>query len=262
MLSLPHSGTAIPATEHPLYAADLERLVLLGDLYVDLLYQAAASLGICVVRTPYSRFLVDLNRLPDDLSPASAEGAKSRKANGYHGTRGVLWSVTPSGEPMYLHPLTTEHVEARLRTYYYPYHQALSQHLRRLRDRFGYAILIDGHSMPSMSVGLRPQPRPHIIPGDLLGQSCAPALRNFVEDYWRGCGRTVQSNRPYQGGAITRTHGAPADGIHAIQIEISRALYMDERTFQLNRTFTRTRQECTAFLEALSSLNLARIRAV
>lgn len=257
VLSLPHSGLLVPAEETNFYAASIPNVVRYGDLYVDLLYSEAVALGITVVRTPYSRFLVDLNRLPDDLSPASVKGAVVKTEPGYHGARGVIWSVTPLGTTMYQRPLTPAHVQRRLDAWYHPYHAALNAKLCALRDRFGYAILIDGHSMPSSGIAARALVRPDIVPGDLLGTSCAPELTNFVVDYWTQRGRSVQVNRPYRGGAITRTHGAPDAGIHAIQIEINRALYMNEKTLRLNRTFARTREDCEHFLRSLISLNLA-----
>lgn len=252
VLSLPHSGIIIPEEAKRDYTVDVDMVAKFGDLYVDLLYREAASLGVTVVRTPFSRFLVDLNRLPDDVSPLSVEGGKAKSEPGYHGVRGVVWAITPSGQAMFNRPLTSDLFQTRLERWYHPYHDALREHLQRLREKFGYAILIDGHSMPSMSSGIRAVPRADIVPGDLLGESCSPSLTQFVYDFWTARGRTVYPNRPYRGGAITRTHGAPDFGIHAIQIEINRALYMNERTFRLNRTFSRTREECTSFLSELT----------
>lgn len=252
VLSLPHSGVIIPDDARRDYAVDVESVTRFGDLFVDQLYRGAVDQGVTVVRTPYSRFLVDLNRLADDLSPIAAAGASVKSDPGYHGARGVLWGITPSGRAMYHRPLAKEVVQYRLERWYHPYHDALREHLQRLRDRFGYAILIDGHSMPSFSSGIRTLPRADIVPGDLLGESCAESLTDFVCDFWARQGKSVQPNRPYRGGAITRMHGDPAAGIHAFQIEINRALYMNERTYRLNKSFSQTREECSAFLAELT----------
>lgn len=257
VLSLPHSGVLTPDTEREHYAQNPEAVALAGDLYVDLLYREAIDFGITVVRTPYSRFLVDLNRLPDDFSPLSVEGTRARADAGYHGQRGVIWAVSPDGRPLYHKPFSRSEAALRLERYYYPYHRALRTHLQKLQNLFGYAILIDGHSMPSQGASFRGTPRADIVPGDLEGRSCAPELTQFVESWWRDAGYSVQSNRPYRGGAITRVHGKPEDGVHAIQIEINRALYMDEKNYRFAPGFSALRKNCTAFLQEICELNLA-----
>lgn len=257
VLSLPHSGMLTPDSERDCYAQDPDTVALAGDLYVDALYRDAAKYGVTVVRTPYSRFLVDLNRLPDDFSPTVIQGARARSDVGYHGQRGVIWAVSPDGRPLYRRKLTRTEAAMRLERYYYPYHRALRTHLQRLRDRFGFAILIDAHSMPSQSLNLRNGPRADIVPGDLDGRSCDPELSRIVCRWWQDAGYTVMPNRPYRGGAITRQHGNPADGIHAIQIELNRGLYMDETTFRFSRNFSQLRADCAAFLEEVSSVDLA-----
>lgn len=258
VLSLPHSGVATPKDERAFYQQDPDAVAMAGDLYVDALYHDAIAHGITVVRTPYSRFLVDLNRLPDDFCPATVQRAQVRAEPGYHGQRGVFWGVSPDGRPLYRRPFTRAEAALRLERYYYPYHRALRNHLNALRQRFGYAILVDGHSMPSQGLRVRGVPRADIVPGDLDGQSCAPELSGFVERWWRDAGYTVQPNRPYRGGAITRLHGKPEENIHAIQIEINRALYMDERSYRFNQNFTALRRDCNAFLRALRQISLHR----
>lgn len=258
VLSLPHSGMATPADERAFYQQDPDAVALAGDLYVDALYDDAVAHGITVVRTQYSRFLVDLNRLPDDFSPTTVQRARVRPEPGYHGQRGVFWAVSPDGRPLYHRPFTRAEAAMRLERYYYPYHRALRNHLSALRERFGYAILVDGHSMPSQGLRVRGMPRADIVPGDLNGRSCAPELSDFVERWWREAGYSVQPNRPYRGGAITRLHGKPEENIHAIQIEMNRALYMDERSYRFNEGFTTLRRDTNAFLGALRKITLLR----
>lgn len=257
VLSVPHSGVLTPDEERAAYAVDPDDVARRGDLYVDALYDGAVDLGITVVRTPYSRFLVDLNRLPDDFSAQSVIGTRARNDSGYHGTRGVLWAVTPDGRAMYHQPFSRSQAGLRLERYYYPYHRALRNHLQDLRNRFGYAILIDAHSMPSHVTSARKPPRADIVPGDLNGRSCAEELSTFVEQCWALAGYSVEPNKPYRGGAITRMHGRPHEDIHAIQIELNRALYMDERTYGISRGFEQLRKDCLAFLQGVVSLNLA-----
>lgn len=257
VLSLPHSGMATPSSERDVYAQNPDDVALAGDLYVDALYREAIDFGVTVVRTPFSRFLVDLNRLPDDFSPASVDGARSRGESGYHGQRGVIWAVSPDGRSLYKRPLSRSEAALRLERYYYPYQRALRTHLHELRARFGYAILIDAHSMPSQSMNQRSGPRADIVPGDLEGTSCSPELSRFVCRWWEDAGYTVHPNRPYRGGAITRQHGRPDAGIHAIQIELNRALYMDEKTLRFSAGFSQLRADCSGFLEELTTINLA-----
>lgn len=258
VVSVPHSGIAVPDEERDAYAVDIGALVHEGDMYVDLLYQDAVKMGATVVRTPFSRFLVDLNRLADDLSPLSVEGASIRREAGYYGHRGVIWAVTTEGRPIYRSPLSRVAAQRRLERYYHPYHDALREELETLRDHFGFAILLDAHSMPSANFGLKlSDGRADIVPGDLLGKSCAPELREHVIAWWRERGRSAEANRPYRGGAITRTHGAPQRGIHALQLEINRGIYMDERNGRFLTTFREVRRDCRAFVQMLAELDLA-----
>lgn len=256
VLSVPHSGIHTPEDVRGLYAQDPDRLAQLGDLYVDELFKHARDAGITVVRTPYSRFLVDLNRFADDLSPESVHGARVQAQPGYHGKRGVIWAVSPNGYRLYKRPLTRIEAKERLLAYYHPYHEAVFTHLYTLRERFGYAILIDGHSMPSRSLSLRGRPRADIVPGDLNGESCAPELSRFVCRWWEDAGYMVHPNHPYRGGAITRQHGRPHQHIHAIQLEFNRSLYMREDTLDRSHGFERLQSDCRRFLQGLCALDL------
>lgn len=251
VLSVPHSGVQTPDAERGLYAQDPDALAQLGDLYVDELFAQARDMGVTVVRTPYSRFLVDLNRFADDLSPKSVNGATVRPISGYHGKRGVIWAVSPNGYRLYKRTLTQDEAKQRLLRYYHPYQEAVFTHLYTLRERFGHAILLDAHSMPSRSLNLRGRPRADIVPGDLNGRSCAPELSHFVSRWWEDAGYIVHPNHPYQGGAITRQHGRPDNNIHAIQLEFNRNLYMREDTYERHDGFDRLRTHAQQFLQAL-----------
>jgi N-formylglutamate amidohydrolase len=186
VVSVPHSGTIIPEHERRWYAVDVEKLETEGDLYVDELYRGAESFGATVIQTPYNRFLIDLNRLSDDFSPLSVSGARIRRDPGYYGHRGLIWAVTTEGQPIYRTPLPRAVVQRRLEQYYYPYHRALMERMQELRDEFGYAILIDAHSMPSrgsVSGFNSSARRADIVPGDLMGRSCGRWLVDAVVDY-------------------------------------------------------------------------------
>jgi N-formylglutamate amidohydrolase len=157
----------------------------------------------------------------------------SHPAPGNLDGRGFLWEVTTTGTRALTRPLTFEEWEQR-RQAHAAYHLAIADALGRARARFGFALLVDGHSMPS--VGRRGhtdsgRERADIVPGDKLGTSCSPALSRLVGEHFQGAGLRVAFNDPYKGGFITTHHGRPQDGIHAIQIEMRRDLYMNEATY-------------------------------
>jgi N-formylglutamate deformylase len=258
VVSSPHSGVTIPNEERGFYGIDIDRLRFDGDLYVDELYAGAEELGAVFVTTDLSRFVVDLNRLRDDLSPRSAKGAIRKRGPGYYTDRGLFWAVTTHAEDIYESPLDPAVVSRRIERYYDPYHAALRSELERLRDAFGYAILLDAHSMPSRATRAHSDPgqlRADVVPGDLLGAACATWLTDAVCDFWRTSGRSVAPNTPYRGGGIVRRHGRPDAGIHAIQIELNRALYMDEATLARSSGFEPLAAQCLASVECLASLN-------
>lgn len=199
-----------------------------ADLFVDELYEGAPRGAF--IKARLSRFVCDLNRHPDDVSPGAVP---AHPAPRNHDGRGFVWEVTTAGTRALAAPLTYVEWDAR-RAIHAAYHGAIEMALTRARAKFGYAILVDGHSMPS--VGRQGhvdtgRPRAEIVPGDRDGTSCGPALSRFVGDHFRARGFTVAFNDPYRGGFITTHHGRPADAVHAIQIEMRRDLYMDERAY-------------------------------
>ena len=256
LISVPHSGTLFPDDERPLYRVPVDELLADGDLFVDQLYDGAETRGATVIRTPVNRFVVDLNRLEDDLSPRSVRGATRRRGEGYYGDRGLIWAVTTAGEDIYRRPLDPARLERRLHRYYRPYHAALRRELFRLRERFGHAVLLDAHSMPSRARAQHNDPvgrrRADIVPGDLEGRSCDSSLRRLIVDFWRQRHYTVAPNRPYRGGGITRRHADPTHRIQAIQLELRRGLYMDEEALQPHEGFPRLQQHCRELVETLA----------
>jgi N-formylglutamate amidohydrolase len=224
-----------------------------ADLFVDELYDGAPRGAF--VRARVSRFVCDLNRDPDDVSArAVPQHPAPRNADG----RGFVWEVTTTGAPALARPLSLDEWRAR-RAIHDGYHGALREALARARDRFGYAILVDGHSMPS--VGRQGhadpgRPRADIVPGDRLGTSCAPALSRLVGEHFRSHGLTVAFNDPYRGGFVTTHHGRPTEGVHAIQLEMRRDLYMDEAAFaRVPERMQRLREVLAGLLRALDDFD-------
>jgi N-formylglutamate deformylase len=243
VVSVPHAGTEVGSFAPSLLPALDVRCD--ADLFVDELYEGAPRGAF--IRARASRFVCDLNRDPDDVSPRAVPAHPGpRNADG----RGFVWEITTTGAPALSRPLTLEEWQAR-RSIHTDYHRAISDSLERARERFGFAILVDGHSMPS--VGRQGhadpgRPRADIVPGDRDGTSCSPALARLVGEHFRQHGHTVAFNDPYRGGFITAHHGRPADGIHAIQIEMRRDLYMIEATF------TRVPEKMKALSSVLAAL--------
>lgn len=247
VVSVPHAGTATSAYSSPLDQALDVRCD--ADLYVDELYQGAPAGAF--VRARLSRFVCDLNRHPDDVSTrAVPEHAGARNKDG----RGFIWEVTTSGTSTLRRPLTLDEWSAR-KAVHDAYYGALATALDRARRKFGFAILVDGHSMPSVGRSGHADPgkeRADIVPGDRQGTSCSPALSRAVGDFFRGRGYSVSFNDPYKGGFITQHHGRPSEDVHAIQIEMRRDLYMNEATFEPKAEgFARLRASLAELLRVL-----------
>jgi N-formylglutamate amidohydrolase len=254
-VSVPHAGVGTTGFEAAL-APELD-VRCDADLFVDRLYRLGEADGPEVfVAAKLSRFVCDLNRDPDDVGTGAVpEHPAPRNLDG----RGFVWAVTTTGAPALSRPLTMG--EWRERTAVHAaYHDCISRALDRARARFGFAILVDGHSMPSRGrsghtdVG---RPRAQVVPGNREGKSCAPALTALVERHFEERGLTVRSNDPYKGGFITAHHGRPAERIHAIQIELRRDLYMNEDRFEpLEPGFSRLQQVLADLLAEIRALKL------
>jgi N-formylglutamate deformylase len=255
VVSVPHASVAVRGFESAL-APELD-VRCDADLYVDRLYRIgeSGSPDACVAAR-LSRFVCDLNRDPDDVSASAVpDHPRPRNTDG----RGFVWAVTTSGASALQRPLTLDEWRARAAVHA-AYHGALAAALERARARFGFAILVDGHSMPSMGREGHKDPgrrRADIVPGDRDGTSCAPELSRRVGDHFHARGYSVAFNDPYKGGFITAHHGQPASRIHAIQIELSRDLYMDETNFTLKDVgFARLQTTLADLLASLGALRL------
>lgn len=231
VVSVPHAGLFVPERFRPLVGADERTRKRDADLHVDKLWEAAPKRGAALLRATQSRFVLDLNRAPDDVDrdvcPKCERPARKNP-------RALIWRLSTEGVPVLARPLTCEEVEQRVHLVHRPYHERLERLLEERRQRFGYAILVDGHSMPSVGRRThtdRGERRADLVPGDVLGSSCSPRLSEAVRGHFEQRGYEVRPNEPYMGGYITRHHGRPSDDIHAIQIEVNRDLYMDEETF-------------------------------
>lgn len=232
----PHSGRAYPAAF--LAASRLANPAIRRseDGYVDLLFAGVVEIGLPLMRAHFPRAFLDVNREPYELDPRMFSGrlpsyANTRSAR-VAGGLGTIARIVSDAQEIYAGPLTVDEGLARIETLYHPYHGCLAGLLAETRAAFGHAVLIDCHSMPSGVRGTDGRTRPDVVLGDRHGSSCSARLTAAAADVLSGLGFRVQLNRPYAGGFITEHYGRPARGLHALQIEVNRSLYMDEKTLE------------------------------
>jgi N-formylglutamate amidohydrolase len=265
VFSSPHSGNIYP--RRFLAAARLDEAVLRRseDAFVDALFAGVVSLGAPLIKARFPRAYLDLNREPYELDPRMFEGRLPPFANTRSlrvaGGLGTIARVAGQAQEIYARRVPVEEAIERIEKLYKPYHACLRELLERARRIFGLAMLVDCHSMPSGAArageSLWPEaakiaPKPDIVVGDRYGTSCAADFVEAVEDGLRRCGYTVQRNKPYAGGYITEHYGNPANGCHAMQIEVSRALYMDESAVLKNERFSAVAADLTKAAAALA----------
>lgn len=226
----PHSGTVYPPEMRPNPALSDASLRSAEDALVDRLIAPGVDLGATVVLARLGRAWVDLNRDPVDLDPALIDGAadgsiSARTAAGY----GVIPRLTGDGGPLYDRRLTLDEARDRIARTHAPYHQALTDGMEAARARHGEAVLVDWHSMPARATqGAGGARGPDVVLGDRHGSSCSAELTRRLRRAFEALGWRVALNQPYAGGWTTQRWGRPAEGFHAIQIELNRALYFDE----------------------------------
>ena len=244
----PHSGDLYPADMGG--CADLPTISLRSaeDALVDRLIASAAEQGIAVIAGRVSRAYVDLNRAETELDPALVQGGVAgepspKVAAGY----GVVPRLSGDGRALYVRRLSAEEVECRLARVHRPYHAALGELMEQARAVAGTAVLVDWHSMPSRAAGGRGRARPglDVVLGDRHGASCTAGVTRRLRSLFEGVGWRVGLNQPYAGGHSTQLWGRPADGFQAVQIELNRALYLDEATVEQSADFGRCRAVLT-----------------
>jgi len=233
VVSSPHSGRDYPPEFMALSRLDQLAIRRSEDAFVDELVEGAVSLGAPMVAATFPRALLDPNREPYELDPRMFDAPLPRWVNSrsprVRAGLGTVPRVVAGGAEIYAGKLAPHVAEDRIRRYYVPYHDAIATLLEETRAKFGVALLVDCHSMPS---GERGQTgagsRADIVLGDRFGHACAPEIMANAADVLRLTGYQVRRNDPYPGGFITEHYGRPAMDLHALQVEINRALYMDE----------------------------------
>lgn len=222
LISLPHDGSALPSG-FAQRLTDTAQRVPDTDWHVSQLYDFARELGASLLVPRYSRYVVDLNRPPDDVSLYPGQN-----------TTGLCPTVQFSGAPVYRAGMEPDPVEVaqRVQTYWQPYHGALRAELERLRAAHGRALLWEGHSIRSVVPFLFEGRLPDFNLGTAAGASCSPALQARLEAVLAGQDTySFVVNGRFKGGHITRHYGRPAEGVDAVQLELAQLNYMDEDSF-------------------------------
>jgi N-formylglutamate amidohydrolase len=255
VLNSPHSGNRYPTDFLAASRLDSVAIRRSEDSYVDELMLPAAALGIPLLRANFPRAWLDVNREPYELDPKMFEGSLPTYANvrsvRVAGGLGTIARIVSESEEIYSGPVPVEQALARIDTIYKPYHRVLRQLVMDTRTTFGVAVLIDCHSMPSTVRGGHGRTRPDIILGDRYGTSCASELTDLAAQLLTRRGYSVSRNKPYAGGFITEHYGQPARGLHAMQVEINRCLYMDERTLAKSSGLARLRNDLAGLVRDL-----------
>jgi N-formylglutamate amidohydrolase len=251
----PHSGRTYPTAFLKMSRLSASTLRKSEDAYVDLLLAGVVNIGATMMHAHFPRAYLDLNREPYELDPSLFAGKLPDYVNTHSlrvvGGLGTIARVVNEQEEIYRCQLPVSAALERIERLYKPYHEALAGLLNDARRQFGYAVLIDFHSMPSYH-GDRGNPQTaDFVLGDRFGTSCPREMMRSVERFITGLGYKVALNKPYAGGYITEQYGNPSKGLHALQIEINRALYMDEDTLALRRDFRNVRAHITQIAEKI-----------
>jgi len=261
----PHSGNDYPAEFIAASRLDPVSLRRSEDCFVDQLFRAAPEHGAPLLRALFPRAFIDPNREPFELDPAMFEDALPPYANTASARvaagLGTIARVVTNGQEIYRSKLRFAEAAERIGTYYRPYHRTLQDLLEATRKSFGCYLLIDCHSMPSIGGPMDPDAgrgRADFVIGDCFGSSCDYIVAATVEKSLRDMGFTVLRNRPYAGGFTTSHYGKPSAGLHAIQIEINRALYMDENAIAAHAGLKPLAEKLTRLIASLAATINAR----
>ncbi len=256
VLNSPHSGSIYPGDFLAASRLDPRAIRRSEDSWVDELFAEAACLGCPLLKANFPRAWLDVNREPYELDPKMFEGTLPTYANvrsvRVAGGLGTIARIVSESEEIYTGPIAVEAALDRIDSVYKPYHRTLRQLVLDTRAAFGLAVLIDCHSMPSTVRGMHSRARPDVVLGDRYGTSCATELTDFMAQVLTRAGYTVSRNRPYAGGFITEHYGQPGRGLHAVQIEVNRQLYMDERTLEKSPRFASLQNDIRGLIGALA----------
>jgi N-formylglutamate amidohydrolase len=255
VVASPHSGRHYPAGFLRATTLDERGIRSSEDAFMDLLVEKAPQLGAPLLAAEYPRAYLDLNRSPEELDPALVEGVgRQMQTPRISSGLGVIPRVVANGRAIYRGKLTRAEAEARIAQLWRPYHRALDGLMGAAQAQFGHAVLLDFHSMPheALDAVARPgQRRPEVVLGDRFGASAGADIVDALEAAFYGAGLVVSRNAPFAGAYITQHYGRPTRGRHAVQIEIDRSLYMNERMVRPSANFETVKQIVSDVLAAV-----------
>lgn len=248
VVASPHSGRDYDVAFMGETVLDTARIRSSEDAYVDMLVERMPQLGVPVLAAGMPRAFLDLNRAAEELDPAvihdTPRGAMNpRVSSGL----GVIPRVVAQGQAIYRGKISRAEAGHRIDAFWHPYHAQLSALLGQAQTRFGRAILLDCHSMPHEAIAApgNRAPKAEIVLGDRFGSSASTDLVDCLEAVFEELGFRVARNAPFAGAYVTQAYGQPEKGRHAIQIEIDRALYLDEVTIERTANFDAIRNLLT-----------------
>ena len=256
VVEVPHAGLSVDPRSLATLVAPARSLGMDADLYVDELYADAPKMGATLLCATVSRYVCDLNRGEADIDSQTVDGGGARPY-----PHGLVWRTTTEDRPSIAAPLPRLELERRLTDIYRPYHGTLQSLLAAKVDKFGYAILLCGHSMPSRGRAGHTDPgrdRADVVPGSRGRSSAHQDVVHVPEAVALPLGWSVAHDDPYRGGFTTGHYGRPAERVHAVQVELARRLYMDEQTLgKKPKDFEQTRAYCRTLVAELGKLALA-----
>jgi N-formylglutamate deformylase len=260
----PHSGSVYPRAFLTSARLDHATLRRSEDSFVDELIAGVVTRGYPMMRAHFPRCYVDVNREPYELDPRMFDGRLPSFANTRSmrvaGGLGTVARVVGDAQEIYDQRISVDDALRRIESLYKPYHRALRKLVTKVQSDFGAAVLIDCHSMPSATGSRDDRPRSDVVIGDRYGTSCVAAVAETAEQVLRALGYSVSRNKPYAGGFITEHYGNPSAGLHALQIELNRALYMDERSHERVSGFRRLAIDIEVLADRLAAIPLEELR--
>ncbi|MBO0755151.1 MAG: N-formylglutamate amidohydrolase [Bradyrhizobiaceae bacterium] len=260
----PHSGNVYPRSFLTSARLDLSTLRRSEDSFVDELFLGVVRRGFPLMRAHFPRCYVDVNREPYELDPRMFEGRLPSFANTRSmrvaGGLGTVARVVGDAQEIYDQRIPVDDALGRIEELYKPYHRALRRLVTKVHRDWGAAVLVDCHSMPSTAGAKDERPRADVVLGDRYGTSCVAIVAEAVEATLTELGYSVSRNKPYAGGFITEHYGNPSAGLHAIQLEVNRGLYMDERRYERTETFVQLASDLETLADRLGTIPIAEIR--
>lgn len=252
VVASPHSGRHYPRNFLRQSMLDERSIRSSEDAFMDLLVEGAPGLGAPLLSAEYPRAYIDLNRSPDELDPGVIEGVgrvvqTPRISSGL----GVIPRVVANGRAIYRGKLSRKEADERIAQIWQPYHDTLDGLMHDAHSRFGEAVVLDFHSMPHEALDSVARPgtrRPEVVLGDRFGASARGDLVDAIEAAFLDAGLVVSRNAPFAGAFVAQRYGRPSRGWHAVQIEIDRSLYMNERMIRPNGNFETVKRVVTSVL--------------